>query len=119
MLQAAKKIQKGIQALLETFPRQMDLQWSVSIWPQQQLVARETHDSRRIEVNQTTVEERLIVGEQDGSDKYSYEATDRSDWEIIDRRALMIHRIKAVNTKSASGLFYITSLSDKDAISAI
>ena len=97
----------------------MDLQWSVSIWSQQQLVARETHDSRRIEVNQTTVEERLIVGEQDGSDKYSYEATDRSDWEIIDRRALMIHHIKAVNTKSASGLFYITSLSGGDAISAI
>lgn len=58
-----------------------------------------------------TVEERMLVGERSGSDKFSTPYPDKSNWDQMDHCAYAMYGICRANTKSASGLFFNKGLS--------
>ena len=77
----------------------------------QQKIAQELGTSRGRGPQFVTVEERMLVGERSGSDKFSSTFPNKSEWDQIDHCAYAMYHIARANSKSASGLFYNKGLS--------
>ena len=85
-----------------TFFQEYAQQW---IYPQQEQI-REHGGVRAQHPDLRTMEERLIVGERPGSDKFSFPHTNKTDWDHADYLAKLLYEIRRANTKSVHGVFY-------------
>lgn len=81
------------------------------IYPAQQL-AKDTGVQRGRGPQLDQVEQRFLSGEQYGSDKYSNDYPDMSDWDQWDHAARLLYRLGKANTSGVSGLFYGKGLKD-------
>lgn len=92
------------------FKPYFDAYANVWIRPQQE-TARQTGVPRKAGPKFVKVQERMIIGERPGSDKYSTTFPDKSNWDQTDHCAYSLFHICKVNTKNASGLFFNKGLS--------
>ena len=83
------------------------------VYPAQQKAKREgVQRGRGPKIDQ--VEARLLSGEQYGSDKYSNDYPDVSQWDQWDHAARLLYRLKKANVSGVSGLFYGKGFKDSD-----
>ena len=80
------------------------------IYPEQKR-AQDLNTSRGRGINFDTVQERMLVGERLGSDKFSTDFPDKTNWDREDHCAYALFQICRANTKSAAGLFFNKGLS--------
>ena len=85
-------------------------QW---IYPQQERI-RQTGGVRARGPNLQSVEKRLIDGERPGFDKFSFESTDRTDWDHTDHLAKLLYEIRRANIKSVHGVFFKKGFTDSE-----
>ena len=83
------------------------------ILPEQEKAAK-TRTQRPRGPDQATVEQRMLIGERPGCDKYSDRFPDKSEWDQTDHLACLLTILRDVNLKSNQGLFYGKGLTDAD-----
>ena len=80
------------------------------IYSQQKLI-QDLDTSREREVNFEIVEQRMIIEERLGSDKFFTDLSDKRLWDREDHLAFALFQICRVNIKSAAELFFNKGLS--------